>query len=279
LFTSGAWTGAAIVNSGVLDLVNCSLEQNSSPESAGAISNSGALDAVNCRFNSNSSQGHAAVLYNFDGVAQFTNCTIADNSTRLGDTINDSGALHNASPAELIVNNCILWANTTAGQGGETAQIWNDGGALEVNNSCVEGWTGAYPGVGSSGRDPQMVNDSDNLRLTAGSPCINHGDNAWLPSDDHDLDEDGNTGETIPLDLDMYARIANGTVDAGAYEFQGPACIADIDGGGDGEVNIDDLLAVINAWGQPGGPEDVNGDGTVDIDDLLIVINAWGPCP
>jgi hypothetical protein len=43
-------------------------------------------------------------------------------------------------------------------------------------------------------------------------------------------------------------------------------------------VDIDDLLAVINAWGSPGGAADVNGSGSVDIDDLLAVINAWGAC-
>lgn len=36
---------------------------------------------------------------------------------------------------------------------------------------------------------------------------------------------------------------------------------------GDGEVNVDDLLAVISGWGSPWG-----------IDDLLLVIAGWGPC-
>jgi hypothetical protein len=47
---------------------------------------------------------------------------------------------------------------------------------------------------------------------------------------------------------------------------------------GDGEVNIDDLLGVINAWGicPPPCPADVDGNGMVNIDDLLFVINHWG---
>jgi len=45
----------------------------------------------------------------------------------------------------------------------------------------------------------------------------------------------------------------------------------------DGVVNVDDLLAVVTAWGPCAGcPEDVDGSGTVDVDDLLEVINAWG---
>jgi hypothetical protein len=47
-----------------------------------------------------------------------------------------------------------------------------------------------------------------------------------------------------------------------------------------GVVNIDDLLIVINSWGQTGPPgtipADVNDDGVVNIDDLLLVINNWG---
>ncbi|MEM7229367.1 MAG: 6-bladed beta-propeller [Planctomycetota bacterium] len=56
---------------------------------------------------------------------------------------------------------------------------------------------------------------------------------------------------------------------------------------GNGEVNIDDLLQVLNSFGDPGGPCDSspdNGDGTfgngiINIDDLLAVINNFGACP
>jgi probable HAF family extracellular repeat protein len=50
---------------------------------------------------------------------------------------------------------------------------------------------------------------------------------------------------------------------------------------GDGTVNIDDLLAVIAAWGPCPAPPaacvaDVVVDGQVNIDDLLLVISNWG---
>jgi hypothetical protein len=49
---------------------------------------------------------------------------------------------------------------------------------------------------------------------------------------------------------------------------------------GDGLVNIDDLLLVINNWGQgPGSPGDIDQMGGVNIDDLLAIVNAWGACP
>jgi hypothetical protein len=32
------------------------------------------------------------------------------------------------------------------------------------------------------------------------------------------------------------------------------------------------------AWGNTGGPADINGDGIVDVLDLSEVLGAWGPC-
>ena len=49
---------------------------------------------------------------------------------------------------------------------------------------------------------------------------------------------------------------------------------------GDGVVDMNDLLAVISAWGQCAPPTictaDVNDDGAVNVDDLLLVISNWG---
>jgi len=71
-----------------------------------------------------------------------------------------------------------------------------------------------------------------------------------------------------------------------------PACAADVAPvGGNLIVNVDDLLAVINTWGQVQTPAGTgprpqgdaaplpNGNCLVNVDDLLAVINAWGNCP
>ena len=57
----------------------------------------------------------------------------------------------------------------------------------------------------------------------------------------------------------------------------GPPCPADVDGSG--TVDVDDLVAVILAWGTGPGPADVDGSGQIDVDDLVTLILAWGPCP
>ena len=53
-------------------------------------------------------------------------------------------------------------------------------------------------------------------------------------------------------------------------------CPADI--GGDGYVNVTDLLAVIDQWGSTDSDADINGDGVVNVTDLLEVVGNWGPC-
>ena len=47
----------------------------------------------------------------------------------------------------------------------------------------------------------------------------------------------------------------------------------------DGQVDVQDLAAVLLAWGGTGGPADTNGDGSVDVQDLAEVLLNWGPCP
>jgi subtilisin family serine protease len=51
-----------------------------------------------------------------------------------------------------------------------------------------------------------------------------------------------------------------------------------VDVNGDMIVDVNDLFAVINAWGPCDDcPEDITMDGIVDVDDLFEVINNWGP--
>jgi hypothetical protein len=57
----------------------------------------------------------------------------------------------------------------------------------------------------------------------------------------------------------------------------GEGCPADVTG--NGAVDVDDLLMIINAWGGKDDVADINDDGAVDVDVLLAVNNAWGDCP
>ena len=73
-------------------------------------------------------------------------------------------------------------------------------------------------------------------------------------------------------------QINGGYTDGGGntIEDECPSECPDING--DGYVNVTDLLAVIDQWGQTDSPADVTGDGVVDVTDLLEVVGNWGPC-
>ena len=54
-------------------------------------------------------------------------------------------------------------------------------------------------------------------------------------------------------------------------------CAGDVDG--DGTVNVDDIIAVILAWGDTGSnPADLNGDLIVNAFDLALVLTFYGGC-
>jgi hypothetical protein len=73
--------------------------------------------------------------------------------------------------------------------------------------------------------------------------------------------------------MHMYFQIAGNR----ALELSGEACTGDVDGSG--SVNVDDMVAVILAWGTADPAADVTQDGVVNVDDLVEVFVRWGACP
>ncbi|GAG96395.1 unnamed protein product, partial [marine sediment metagenome] len=81
-----------------------------------------------------------------------------------------------------------------------------------------------------NGVDDVLGTPDDNLDLQVTSPAIDAGNNATVPLDAADLDDDFRTTEALPLDIDFNARFANmpaitdtgngsaPIVDLGAYE-------------------------------------------------------------
>jgi len=93
------------------------------------------------------------------------------------------------------------------------------------------------------------------------------------------------------IDGEHLDTLQGGLKDGGIAGGGLPPCLGDITGpvGGqrDGRVNVDDLLGLINTWGNcptppTACPADIAPqgalDGLVNVDDLLAVINAWGDC-
>lgn len=254
-------------------VINCTFTSNSAGSGAGMYQSNSDPVISQCIFSGNSADDVGGGMFtSYGSDPTVTNCTFYGNSA------NNGGALYtdNDFTPNPNVANCILWGNSP----NEIVHI--DDGETMVSFSDVQG---GWPGEGNIDADPLFVDAaSGDLHLSTDSPCIDAGDNAAVPADTADLDEDGDTDEPIPVDLDGNPRIVDGdgndtaVVDMGAYEFQGSPCPADFNG--DETVGAEDLSQLLGSWGPcPGCPADLDGDGNVGAFDLAMLLGDWGPCP
>jgi hypothetical protein len=178
-------------------LNNCTLTGNSAESGGGAAYST----LNNCSLTGNSADWLGG------GAAACTlhNCTLAGNSAYWGGGASD---IPWGGIGELY--NCILYYNTDGG---------NYGGWCTLNYCCT---TPLPAGVGNITDAPLFVDyAAGNLRLQSKSPCINAGNNSSLTYYNY------NAGVlfTNRFDFDGNPRIISGTVDIGAYEYQGPGSI------------------------------------------------------
>jgi hypothetical protein len=95
-------------------------------------------------------------------------------------------------------------------------------------------------------------------------------------------------GETYTIRLGGYDGSFLGDEGTGTLRLSLETCPGDFSGVGsvpDGNVGIQEFLAVLAQWGCAGactadvaGPGGTPPDGTVGIDDFLFVLANWGPC-
>jgi hypothetical protein len=67
---------------------------------------------------------------------------------------------------------------------------------------------------------------------------------------------------------DLYAQNVNADGTLGVTELPG-----DVDG--DGDVDVEDLLLLLAAWGTADPDADIDGNGIVDVQDLLLLLANW----
>ena len=203
-------------------LINTEITGNWAWSFGGCLYNDDAnIELTNCLITGNTA-GRADILgsdaiLNAMGSLDITNCTIADN--RPG---------HGAHPNQRAIVN-LIWGpgvvdtvsikNSIVRNGG--GEVWSsEPGVVTLYYNNIEGGKGIYSGVGNIDQDPLFKNpgafsiegqwffDDDGYTLMPGSPSIDSGRVAYLPSG-------------LTVDLMGNARVQGGQVDQGAYEGSG----------------------------------------------------------
>ena len=120
-------SGAAIVNSGTLNLQSSSVSSNSTRGRAGSvIFNDGRVELVNSTFNGNSTCCLGNLQNSSNGYMSIDRSTFSSNSTS-----NNGGAIYNQG--QLVIYSSTFWQNTaTTG-----AAILSSGGSVSITSSTV----------------------------------------------------------------------------------------------------------------------------------------------
>lgn len=197
-------------------IVNCRFTDNWA-NAGGAIVNYGVGSAtmLNCLFYANEAN-YGGAIANAWSSPLLINCSVVNNSAYNGGAMFSLGGLGNGASNPILIN-CIVWGNSATNIG---PVFYNFGATVSVKHSLTDAVDCTVLNSGSNGnmvvcdtgmvynvQDPLFVDaPNGDLRLQAGSPAIDKGDNNAIPT-------------FITADLGGNPRISNGRVDIGVYEF------------------------------------------------------------
>jgi len=188
--TAGGGGGAICSYGGSPIVLDCSFYRNKGGSGGAIHSDSSTLNITNGVFAGNSAEYLGGALYFYKVTAKILNSSFSENLAQIGNGIYGFNS-------SITATNTILWDQPA------DEIFLNSGSTANITYSNVRG---AYPGTGNIDADP-LFTGQENLRLAAGSPCINQGNNTA-----HGLPE---------TDRDGTQRIVAETVDIGAYEYGG----------------------------------------------------------
>ena len=196
----------------------------------------------------------------------FTQCSFEGNIV-----LGDGGGMSAAYDSHPILTSCTFRNNVAGRSGGGLACVADQNHVypsnadvtditVELNHASEEGG-----GIHVRNSDPTLES-IDVYENTAGNTG---GGINFYESPDATL-----LGSNICLNTPN--QISGMYTDDGNNTICGSGCPSDIDG--DGFVNVNDLLTIIDQWGSTSSPADINDDGIVNVSDLLMVVGSWGPC-
>lgn len=186
------------------------------------------------------SGGSGGGIFSTSGDLVVRNTTVTDNQTGArgaaggGATSGSGGGIRLAS-GSLALANSIVAGNTLGATGGQgtdispgSATLTPTGANLIGSNDQIEKAfpEGALVGTLSAPLDPLLEALSDRGKFPkvhvpmTGSPAIDGGINSELSADGFDLDGDGNTAESLPVDQLGLDRTSGPAVDLGSVEDQ-----------------------------------------------------------
>jgi N-acetylglucosamine kinase-like BadF-type ATPase len=257
-----------------------------------SISGDGTTALVGAAFDEdNGASSGSMYIYSLVGSAWEETKLIASDGAS-GDHFGDSVSISGDGTTALVG----AWGDNDNGSFSGSAYIYElvDGvweeTKLLANDGTSDDKFGIYVSISSDGSTALVgVNGDDDNGPFSGSAYIYKP--SWLSgvweeskllASDGASDDDFGKSVSISSDGTTALVGANGDDDNGT--FSGSAYIFNIDSqdcpdiNGDGYVNVNDLLSIIDHWGTNDETADINFDGIVNITDLLIVISNWGPC-
>ncbi|MCB1432070.1 MAG: hypothetical protein KDK75_06375, partial [Alphaproteobacteria bacterium] len=222
--SSARWGGGLNVRGTDVTLANSLVTGNTANYGGGIYAWSlSTLTVTNSTIHGNTANSSGGGISAGISTVTLVNSTVTGNQADAdGSVTTDGGGIYNFISTITVINSVV--AENTSG----TLMTANDvSGTIDTADHSFFGTTvttGSGSGNLNGAGDPMLGELLDNggtvltLSPLDGSPLIGAGSNALLPADVFDIDHDGDTTETLPLDGRDGLRLVGGTVDIGTVE-------------------------------------------------------------
>ena len=273
--------GAIYVEFASAIIENCRFENNNiAPADFDTSADGGAvcgyyasLSFSNCDFISNSADAGGAIYITTGDTLQIENSRFRKNRAWVGGAVN-------IDHAPFTITSSLFYDNIADAQGGGVsvtappdgapAPAGNLQGCSFIRNNASEYGYGAGGGLAVLGNNAVEVSGctfQDNYGYTGGGIYA-----GMLADGEQPLP----VGNSLFCGNFFHDFSYKGIEDDGTNSFnQSCWCSADIDA--DELINVNDMLALLDAWGSYYHPDlDANNDGYFDVNDILAVVESWG---